>query len=145
MAFRTFRTRPSGRLWTAGGAQGLRRFAPRWLERSRGEGSGALVRRTEAAAFPREGAPQGCAGSVLDEATSALDSEAESAVKQAIDVLTKGRTVFVVAHRFSTVENADRIFAMDNGAIVEVGTKAELLARQGLFARLYTAIDSCGR
>ena len=82
---------------------------------------------------------------ILDEATSALDSEAESAVKQAIDALTKGRTVFVVAHRFSTVENADRIFAMDNGAIVEVGTKAELLARQGLFARLYTAIDSCGR
>ena len=66
-------------------------------------------------------------------------------MRSPLSYLTKGRTVFVVAHRFSTVENADRIFAMDNGAIVEVGTKAELLARQGLFARLYTAIDSCGR
>ena len=135
-------------VWAALDAVALKDFVaslPDGLNARVGEGSGLLSggqkQRLSIARAILKDAPV----LILDEATSALDSEAESAVKQAIDVLTKGRTVFVVAHRFSTVENADRIFAMDNGAIVEVGTKAELLARQGLFARLYTAIDSCGR
>lgn len=135
-------------VWAALDAAALKDFVaslPDGLNARVGEGSGLLSggqkQRLSIARAILKDAPV----LILDEATSALDSEAESAVKQAIDVLTKGRTVFVVAHRFSTVENADRIFAMDNGAIVEVGTKAELLARQGLFARLYTAIDSCGR
>ena len=135
-------------VWAALDAAALKDFVaslPDGLNARVGEGSGLLSggqkQRLSIARALLKDAPV----LILDEATSALDSEAESAVKQAIDVLTKGRTVFVVAHRFSTVENAARIFAMDNGAIVEVGTKAELLARQGLFARLYTAIDSCGR
>lgn len=74
---------------------------------------------------------------ILDEATSALDSASEARIKAALTHLMKGRTTFIVAHRFSTVENADRIVAMENGAVVEVGTKDELLARHGLFARLY--------
>lgn len=74
---------------------------------------------------------------ILDEATSALDSVSEARIKAALTHLMQGRTTFIVAHRFSTVENADRIVAMENGAVVEVGTKDELLARQGLFARLY--------
>lgn len=75
---------------------------------------------------------------ILDEATSALDSEAESAIKAALDELTRGRTVFVVAHRYSAIENVNCILYLSNGEIVESGSLVSLLnAERGFFKRLY--------
>ncbi len=74
---------------------------------------------------------------VLDEATSALDSESERHVQAALEALMKGRTTLVIAHRLSTVENADRIVVLDQGRIVEIGTHRALLAAGGVYAKLY--------
>jgi subfamily B ATP-binding cassette protein MsbA len=74
---------------------------------------------------------------VLDEATSALDTESERHVQAALDALMRGRTTLVIAHRLSTVENADRIVVLDRGRIAETGTHRELLARGGLYDKLY--------
>ncbi len=76
---------------------------------------------------------------ILDEATSALDTESERLVQEAIDRLLAGRTVFVIAHRLSTVVHADQILVLDRGEIVERGTHAELLARRGAYHRLHSA------
>jgi subfamily B ATP-binding cassette protein MsbA len=73
---------------------------------------------------------------LLDEATSQLDTEAERIVQEALDRLIKGRTVFVVAHRLSTVRNADRIVVLDKGTVAEQGSHEELLAKDGLYKRL---------
>jgi subfamily B ATP-binding cassette protein MsbA len=74
---------------------------------------------------------------VLDEATSALDTASERHIQAALEQLVKNRTTFVIAHRLSTIENADRILVMQEGAIAESGTHAELLARGGLYAQLH--------
>jgi ATP-binding cassette subfamily B protein len=75
---------------------------------------------------------------LLDEATASLDPENEGEIQAAISELVKGRTVIVIAHRLRTVLGADKIAVLENGALVEEGTGEELLARNGLFARLYT-------
>ena len=74
---------------------------------------------------------------VLDEATSALDNESERYVQEALSRLMRGRTTIVIAHRLSTVQNADRIVVLDNGKVVEQGNHAQLLERGGTYARLY--------
>ena len=74
---------------------------------------------------------------ILDEATSSLDTESEKYVQEAIDNLMKDRTVLVIAHRLSTIVNADKIIVLDNGEIVESGTHAELLDKNGIYKKLY--------
>ena len=73
---------------------------------------------------------------ILDEATSALDVDTEGRIKRALDTLRRGRTTFIIAHRLSTVADADTILVLDQGRIVERGTFRELVAKQGLFAHL---------
>ena len=74
---------------------------------------------------------------ILDEATSALDTESERAVQAALDELMQGRTTLVIAHRLSTIERASRIAVLVDGSIVEIGTHAELLSKEGVYANLY--------
>ncbi len=74
---------------------------------------------------------------ILDEATSALDAQTEAAIQAALRPLTRGRTTLIIAHRLSTIRDADRILVLDRGAVVEQGTHDELLARAGLYQRLW--------
>lgn len=82
---------------------------------------------------------------ILDEATSALDSESENQIKEALEMLMKGRTCLTVAHRLSTIDRADRIVVMQDGVIVEEGTPAELLAKGGAYARMVRLQTGVGR
>jgi subfamily B ATP-binding cassette protein MsbA len=75
---------------------------------------------------------------LLDEATSALDSESERLVQEALEQLMKGRTTFVIAHRLTTIQRADRILVLNKGRLVETGTHGELMERKGLYHYLYT-------
>lgn len=76
---------------------------------------------------------------ILDEATSSVDTETELLIQQALERLIQGRTTIIIAHRLSTVRNADRIVALEGSKIVEAGNHEELLARKGLYHKLYTA------
>lgn len=86
---------------------------------------------------------------ILDEATSSLDNESEALVQDALERLMEGRTTFVIAHRLTTIEHADRIIVLDEGRVVEEGTHEDLLARDGLYHRLYTrsfrGLDETGK
>ena len=75
---------------------------------------------------------------ILDEATSSIDTRTEEIVQRGMDALMHGRTVFVIAHRLSTVKNADVIMVLDHGRIIERGTHEDLIAKRGRYYQLYT-------
>ncbi|MGM9609082.1 MAG: ABC transporter ATP-binding protein, partial [Eubacteriales bacterium] len=74
----------------------------------------------------------------LDEATSSIDTHTEEVVQRGMDALMHGRTVFVIAHRLSTVKNADVIMVLDHGVIIERGSHEDLIAKRGRYYQLYT-------
>ena len=74
---------------------------------------------------------------ILDEATANVDTLAEAQIQRALRVLLEGRTSVVIAHRLSTIREADRIFVLDHGALVEQGSHSELMQLDGIYARLY--------
>ena len=75
---------------------------------------------------------------ILDEATSSIDTRTEKLVQEGMDKLMAGRTVFVIAHRLSTVQNSDAIMVLDHGRIIERGSHNELIAQKGVYYQLYT-------
>lgn len=77
---------------------------------------------------------------ILDEATSSIDTRTESLIEKGMNRLMNGRTVFIIAHRLSTIRNADVILVLEQGRIIEQGSHAELLARQGRYYQLYTGM-----
>ena len=74
---------------------------------------------------------------VLDEATANIDTETEALIQDALKRLTRGRTTLVVAHRLSTIQNADKIIVIHKGRVREIGTHQELLAKRGIYYQLY--------
>ena len=77
---------------------------------------------------------------ILDEATSSIDTRTERLIEKGMDRLMEGRTVFVIAHRLSTVRNSDAIMVLERGEIIERGNHDELLAQKGVYYQLYTGL-----
>lgn len=75
---------------------------------------------------------------ILDEATSAVDNETEAAIQRSLQRVAEGRTTVIIAHRLSTVRHADKILVLDGGAVAEAGSHEELLAKEGLYHRLWS-------
>ena len=75
---------------------------------------------------------------ILDEATSAVDNETEAAIQRSLDMLKQNRTVVVIAHRLSTIRNADKIYVLENGEIVEFGSHEELLENKNVYFKLWS-------
>ena len=75
---------------------------------------------------------------ILDEATSSIDTRTEALVESGMDSLMKGRTVFVIAHRLSTVQNSNAIMVLDHGSIIERGDHDDLISQKGVYYQLYT-------
>jgi len=75
---------------------------------------------------------------ILDEATSSVDNETEAAIQRSLDILKKDRTVIVIAHRLSTVRNADIIYVLENGSVVESGNHESLLDIDGVYSKLWS-------
>jgi len=75
---------------------------------------------------------------ILDEATSSVDNETEAAIQRSLDILKKDRTVIVIAHRLSTVRNADIIYVLENGSVVESGNHESLLDMEGVYSKLWS-------
>ena len=75
---------------------------------------------------------------ILDEATSSVDNETEAAIQRSLDILKKDRTVIVIAHRLSTVRNADIIYVLENGSVVESGNHESLLNIEGVYSKLWS-------
>ena len=78
---------------------------------------------------------------ILDEATSALDNESEHVVSRSLDRLAEGRTTVTIAHRLTTIQNADRILVLSDGHIAEEGSHKELLAQKGIYYQLYMSVQ----
>jgi len=76
---------------------------------------------------------------ILDEATSNIDTRTEMKIQEALDIMMEGRTCFIVAHRLSTIENADTILVMDKGHIIEQGNHKDLLAKKGFYYELFNS------
>ncbi|GMO11838.1 MAG: hypothetical protein Ta2A_21010 [Treponemataceae bacterium] len=74
---------------------------------------------------------------VLDEATSSIDTETERLIQLGLETVMTGRTSIVIAHRLSTIKNADKIFVLSHGVLVESGTHSELIAKNGFYTKLY--------
>jgi ABC-type multidrug transport system fused ATPase/permease subunit len=81
---------------------------------------------------------------IFDEATSALDEKAQALVQEAINNLLRGRTAFIIAHRLSTIRNADEIFVLERGKLVERGTHDDLMSSGGVYSALYQMTESQG-
>ena len=130
-------------LWRALETAALADFVkslPKGLETPVGEGGGLLSggqkQRLSIARALLKDAPI----LILDEATSALDAQAEASIKDALEAVTRGRTVFIVAHRYSTIENVDQIVVLEGGVMKERGSMKELLAKEnGRFRQLAEA------
>lgn len=119
-------------------ADGFIRMLPQGYEHRSFRADGAALAGPAPAHFHRPRRPLRPARHVLDEATSSIDTRTEAIVQSGMDALMKGRTVFVIAHRLSTVQNSDVIMVLDHGHIIERGSHRDLIAQKGTYYRLYT-------